>query len=260
MGPVNIKNHQYIRFFKNKIPFNSMKNEVTIIIPCKNEEKNIFLLLNSLKKQTTITKNTPIIIADANSIDSTRKIIQNFKKKNKFNIKIISGGLPGKARNNGAKIAKTEFLLFIDADITIIDKNLIKKVLNLAKSKNLDLVSAKIRDTNKNKKANTLYFLNNLIIRLSKYHKPFCPGAFMLIRNKVFKKLKGFNEKIEFSEDYFLSMQINTKKFGILNNYVYTVDRRFEKTGYSKMVLLFLKTALNHNNKSYFYKKKGYWS
>ena len=52
-----------------------MKDEITIVVPCKNEESYIYYLLDSLKKQKGI-EGIKIVIADC-STDNTRKVIEN---------------------------------------------------------------------------------------------------------------------------------------------------------------------------------------
>ena len=84
---------------------------LSIIIPTLNEEKYLPLLLKSIKEQNV--KDYEIIISDAQSTDKTLDIA----KKN--NCKIVLGGLPGKARNEGAKVAKGNLLLFLDADVLL---------------------------------------------------------------------------------------------------------------------------------------------
>ena len=81
---------------------------LSIIIPAYNEEKYLPRLLRCIKEQTY--KDYEIIIADANSTDKTRQIAK------KYGCKIAKGGLPAVGRNNGAKIAKGDILLFLDAD------------------------------------------------------------------------------------------------------------------------------------------------
>ncbi len=75
---------------------------ISIIIPTLNEEKYLPKLLRSIKEQD-FKEELEIIVADANSEDKTREIAK------KFSCKIVEGGLPAKARNEGAKIAKGRF-------------------------------------------------------------------------------------------------------------------------------------------------------
>src|SRR5437870_493328 len=88
-----------------------MNLPISIIIPSLNEEQSLPLLLQSIKKQTIQPKE--IIVADAFSTDKTRSIAK------KFNCTVINGGLPGKGRNAGAKVATQDILLFLDADVIL---------------------------------------------------------------------------------------------------------------------------------------------
>jgi glycosyltransferase involved in cell wall biosynthesis len=56
-----------------------MAKRVSVIIPCKNEEKTITLLLNALKEQNFGQSEMEIIIADAMSDDDTRQAVRNFQ-------------------------------------------------------------------------------------------------------------------------------------------------------------------------------------
>lgn len=68
-------------------------------------------LLDSLGKQDF--KDYEIIRTDAGSKDKTVEIAKN------YGCKIIPGGLPSKGRNEGAKVAKGDLLLFLDADLIL---------------------------------------------------------------------------------------------------------------------------------------------
>ena len=87
---------------------------ISIIIPTKNEEKYLPRLLQSLKNQTV--QPLEIIVADAKSEDLTVKIARD------FGAKIVKGGRPAVGRNSGAKIARGDIFMFIDADIVLEDE------------------------------------------------------------------------------------------------------------------------------------------
>ena len=57
--------------------------ELSLVIPVLNEEKNIKLLINLIKKNLKTIK-YEIIFIDDNSTDNSKKIIKEFEKKNKF--------------------------------------------------------------------------------------------------------------------------------------------------------------------------------
>lgn len=228
--------------------------KLSIIIPTKNEEKNIINLLDCLFKQTF--KDFDIIISDANSTDYT---IQNaLSHKISHKIRITRGGLPAIGRNSGAKISNSDFILFIDADITIKDKDLLKKSIELINNKKLDLITTNISCRN-NFTVKIIYAINNLIQFLSKFDMPFATGMYFFIKKSKFDELGGFNEKDQFAEDYNLSRKINKNNFAILNSFVYSDDRRFKKLGYFKVIKLFYNTMINRNNEHHYKKKIKYF-
>ena len=54
--------------------------EISIVIPCLNEEKNIQQLLEAILRQTVALDKLEVIISDGNSEDKTRQIISVFSK------------------------------------------------------------------------------------------------------------------------------------------------------------------------------------
>jgi len=228
--------------------------QLSIIIPTKNEEKNIINLLNCLYDQSF--KDFDIIISDANSTDCTLQYI--FSHKLSYKIKSVKGGLPAIGRNNGAKISDSNYLLFIDADITIKDNNILQKSINLINNKNLDLITTNLSCRN-NLIVKFIYLLNNIFQFLSKFDSPFATGMFFFIRKSKFDELRGFNKYDQYAEDYNLSRKINKNKFGIINSFVYSDDRRFKKLGYFNVMKLFYKTMINKNNENYYKEKINYF-
>ena len=113
-----------------------MKDEVTIVVPCKNEESYIYYLLDSLKKQKGM-EGIRILIADC-STDSTRRVIENHK--DWLDIEVIKGGPVSVAKNNGAYLVTTPYILFIDADVRFFSNTVIYDTLQQIKSEDLHLI------------------------------------------------------------------------------------------------------------------------
>lgn len=227
---------------------------LSIIIPSKNEEKYIGNLLESIKRQCLV--NYEVIISDNKSTDNTLNIIDEYV--NILPIKVINGGLPSVARNNGAKESKYDILLFIDSDIYIKDNYLIWKSLEKMKKENLDLLTSFLNsDIFKTK---VMYFFSNIFSFLSKFDNPFATTQYFLIRKDVFNKLGGFDESVMHCEDYLLSKKVNRKKFSLVWSYVYSDDRRFKKMGYINFIKYFLNSVLNKNNITHFKKDINYWN
>ncbi len=95
---------------------------ISVIIPVYNEENYIGKCLGSLFKQTF--SNFEVIVIDDGSTDRTHEIVRKFKRVNLINGEHKG---PGFSRNLGAKQARGEILVFVDADM-IFDKNYIKNL------------------------------------------------------------------------------------------------------------------------------------
>jgi len=230
-----------------------MNNQLTIVIPCKNEGKGIIKVLRLLQQQHL---NCQIIIADS-STDETVKLLDDYKLVSPQLIKIINGGMPSVARNNGAKITKTPYILFLDADIYIQDCNLINQCLSTAINGDYDLVTCKFHTMEC--KYNWIYRVFDIIQWLSSKTKPFAIGGFMLFKTETFNKLGRFNEEDKIAEDYHISSKIKPHKFKITNDIIYTPGRRFAKKGFYYMMKLAWLSWLNRNNDNWFKKDYNYW-
>ena len=233
-----------------------MEMMLSIIVPCKNEEKYIGKLLDCLVKQN-LKEDTEIIIADAGSSDNTIKIIQSYFEKLP-NLKIIAGGLPSVGRNLGAIESEGKVLLFIDSDTYFKNDTLIIDSLKVFKKKKADILGCLLNIEN-NFKIKLIYGLCNIVFYLSKLDKPFVVGSYMMINKDVFFKVGGFDEGLMHCEDYFLSKEINKAKYVIYNDFTYTDDRRFKKLGTFNMIKYFIKNTIRKNNKEFFKQDVGYW-
>ena len=233
---------------------------ITIVIPCKNEKDIILKTLDLLNYQSDIY-NVKVIVCDASNDGITKMSLMDRleyqSNSDSFELYLMDGGLPAKARNNGFKLVTTPYVLFIDADVFLLDPKTIKRAFLKIFKKDLDLVTTKFRSDNG--KYNYIYKTFDFLQLISKWSTPFCLGGFMMIKSKTFAQLGGFDEEIKIAEDYQFSKQIKPRKFGRINNVVFTPPRRFENKGLLYMVKIFLGSFFNHNNKSYFTKDKNYW-
>jgi glycosyltransferase involved in cell wall biosynthesis len=223
-----------------------LKDKITIVIPCKNEEKYIGWLLLQLRNQ--LIGSTRIIIADC-STDNTRKVIESTK--GRLNVEIIDGGPVSIAKNNGAKLVTTPYILFIDADVRFFDINTIRDAVDEMESKDLDLIGLYAKCYDNDKRAQIGFMLFNFVNNIMKHKVPFAVGAFMLTRRDKFEEYGGFAEKYGTSEDFFLSKQYDVKKFKLVDHYFGQDSRRFQKMGYFGMAWYLIKNFWNRNNENY---------
>ena len=227
---------------------------LTIVIPCKNESKTIETTLALINAQTNID-GVRVIVADSSN-DGTTYRLEN-RLNDDFDLTVIQGGLPAKARNNGAKRVETKFVLFMDADIFILDPNLLKVAIKTMINSDIDLLSTKVRTSNG--KYNYVFKAFDIIQRLVKPISPFCLGGFMLMRTSKFNELGGFDEDVLVAEDYLLSKKVKPSRFKLLNKKIYTPPRRFDNKGIFYMTKLMVGSFLNRGNKDFFKNNDTYW-
>lgn len=234
----------------------TISDKITIVVPCKNEENYIHHLLDSLRGQDI--GDTRVIIADC-STDNTRQVIQDNKKG--LRVEIIDGGPVSIAKNNGAQLVTTPYILFIDADVRFFKNTVIHDAVNAMESKNLDLIGLKIKCYDKDPRAKLGFIIFNTINHAMKYFSPFAVGAFMLTRRDRFEEFGGFPENFVTSEDFFLSRKYSPKKFRIIRHHFGQDSRRFKKMGYMGMAKYLVKNFVNRNNKAYWDKldSSKYW-
>lgn len=234
-----------------------LSDKITIVVPCKNEENYIAHLLTHLRNQ--MIGNTRIIIADC-STDKTREVIEITK--GNLNVEVITGGPVSFAKNSGARLVTTPYILFIDADVRFFRNNTIQNAVTTIEKHNLDLVSLNIKCYDNNILAIIGFSIFNALNNILKHFSPFAVGAFMLTRRDRFEEFGMFPEHLSTSEDYFLSRMYSPQKFKIINHYFGQDSRRFKKMGYFGMAQYLIKNFINRNNKTYWNEidNSKYWN
>ena len=231
-----------------------MSSFITVIIPCKDEEKYIGDTLLSLNNQKNI-EGVKAIILDGNSTDNTIEVINNIKKKVKYEILIEEGGKVSYARNKGATMVNTKYVLFLDADVTFTDDDtLFKSVEELENG--YDLITCKLKSRS-GFPLNLGFYLFNKIHPILK--TSFSMGAYFMTSIESFNNYGGFDESIKQSEDFILSKRYPINKFKIINRYVTQDDRRFKKMGYWFYVKFLIRNYIKRNDEDHFRKEINYF-
>ena len=97
----------------------NLKNKVSFIIPCKNEEKNIPLFETRINN---LSEDNEFLFGDDNSTDQTKNEIDKIKTKlSNKNINIYQGPGICKSQNvyKGIEFANGEIIVIYDADHTV---------------------------------------------------------------------------------------------------------------------------------------------
>ncbi len=218
--------------------------QLSVIIPCKNEEQYLPKLLKVLESQRSAPTMEYVCAISPNTSDRTASIARD------FGCRVVEGGLPATARNNGARAATGRILLFMDADTYPADPWFLTKALAEFRSRNLQIAGALLLpDYNGNGFKRLLY---NGLYRFVRYEfkrrqdrsNPLMQSA-MFVEREIFSDLGGFKEGL-FREDSELAARAvspaHAYRFGILTECGYLMNsvRRYEKL---RLPRAFLKVA-----------------
>jgi glycosyltransferase involved in cell wall biosynthesis len=198
--------------------------KASVIIPTYNEETNLPLLLDDLKRQKT--GDFEVIVADADSKDRTREIARS------RGARVVDGGLPAAGRNAGAAVASGDILVFFDSDIRV-PPTFLGQALSEMEKRNLVAATAEARPLSDLLMDRLIHRSANLFVRLNQERDPHAPGYCILVRRDVFTKIGGFNEAIKVAEDHDLVRRAAAHgPFRMLHSAWFRVSvRRYEKEG-----------------------------
>jgi len=208
---------------KQKIP-------LSIIIITYNEEENLENLLKTLKRQTVYP--AEIIVSDANSTDNTLNIAKE------YGCIITEGGKPPVGRNNGAKVALQERLLFLDSDIIPYPNKFLEYIYQETNEKKYDCTTCDNFPRSKKTKYECIFFLYNWVQRFSQHtNMPIASGTCIYSTKSAFNSVGGFPTNMEYGEDskFVRLVKKNGFSFGVLEKpKVFVSVRRFETDGTKK--------------------------
>jgi glycosyltransferase involved in cell wall biosynthesis len=230
-----------------------MDNLLTIVIPCKNEKDNIYECIGFIAKQVGFA-GTRVIIADTSDEEDSLDFLQYTENNYRYslNIELIKGGFPAKARLEGSKLVTTPYILFLDADIMLLNKSLLGECI----AYDTDLVTVPFQTETG---FNWIFRLFDIQQQLSNWlGTPFAIGGFQLWKTEAYWKTGGYDETHLFAEDYWVSQKAEVMKIHNTKG-VWTSARRFKNKGFFYMFILSIKCYINRNNTEFFKKHHNYW-
>lgn len=209
---------------------------VSIVVPTKNEESYLPLLLASLRGQTY--QDFEIIVADANSTDKTREIAL------KAGAKVVDGGMPGPGRNRGAAVAQGEILFFFDADVILRHPCFLQDTILEFTARELDVATCALRVQDGTLLDHAFHEAYNKYTYAVQPVLPHAVGSCIIAKRSVHEALKGFDETVVFAEDHDYARRADKAGYntGILKSHKIAISpRRYRKEGMvrtaAKMVL-----------------------
>lgn len=214
----------------------------SVIIPTLNEEKFLPNLLQSLTQQSE--KDFEVIVVDGSSKDKTVVLAKQFP-----GVKILiskKASLPLQ-RNMGARVAKGEWLLFVDAD-TILLPYAIERVKAFVRTSDRTVFTSWcLPDSTVSGDAIITLFWNIVLEGSILFKRPLPPGPFSGVRADIFRTVGGYNENHAFNEDVEFGLRLDRHghTVAMLREGLYHVSlRRFRKQGTLRVIQQYMRAAL----------------
>jgi glycosyltransferase involved in cell wall biosynthesis len=208
----------------------------SIVVPALNEAKYIERCLRSIRKQSF--EDFELIVKDGLSKDRTAEIAM----KHADHVISRKDFSAGDARNQGARVARGDILVFVDAD-TILPPNALERFSLLLKNERIVGGSCRKVPDSKSLGDRLFYELTNFCNLLS---IPLCIGGAhgncMFVRKKIFEKVGGFDPRLKIAEEQDLVRKL--KRFGkfvfLLDLKVVESPRRVRRVGRLRLALIWL--------------------
>lgn len=212
----SIGNYLYFKVLNNKGRKHNLKRKplVSIIIPARNEEKNLPSLLSSLIEQDY--KNIEILVIDDKSEDKTWEIIKKYEEKDSrikgYKTDDITLSKRGKinALLHLIPYANGEYYLFTDADtihsttsISLSLKTMIEKDLDIFSGFPAEYSTTYLSSVITSSMSISNSFLPHFILNnISFYPLSIGIGQFIMVKSEAYKECGGYEEvKDEICDD-----------------------------------------------------------
>jgi glycosyltransferase involved in cell wall biosynthesis len=183
---------------------------ITVVVPVRNEENSIRLLLQALLEQTLPP--AEILIVDGGSTDATQLLVaEQARQHSQIHLIRETDALPGKGRNVGAAAAANEWLAFIDAGVAPANDWLAQLAAAVRINPDTDVVYGgwePVTDT---------FFKECAAIAYGYVPTAEVDDAFIqsravfssLMRRSVWLAVKGFSEELRSAEDLLFMKRID---------------------------------------------------
>jgi cellulose synthase/poly-beta-1,6-N-acetylglucosamine synthase-like glycosyltransferase len=204
---------------------------ISVIIPCRNEEKNIGNLLQALSEQTYPKELYEIIVVDDHSEDGTAGIVSKFENVNLISLKEDQlNSYKKKAIEKGIADAKGDFIITTDADC-IPPPNWLRTIAAFKEERKAVFITAPVvfdNNTSLLQVFQSLDFLTLQGITGASVHRgthSMCNGANLAYEKKVFYEVNGFSgiDHIASGDDMLLMHKI-WKKYPAVVHYLKSKD------------------------------------
>ncbi len=253
------KNKIFLKLKSEKMQFFSKSFDVSVVVSCRNEEKNIDNLLQSLINQD-FTGNYEVIIVNDHSSDHTEEKIMNWEEKNSqikyFSLTQAQGKKHALAL--AVKNTKAQLIVTTDADCTM-SNSWISDIYRVYQQTNAQLISGIVLLKGEGffGKMQELEFLSLVASgagSLGIGHGIMCNGANLAFTKQLFEQKNAINFNQISGDDVFLlqTAKIKYPKKVIFNPSTHQIIQ----TKASKNLISFIQQRLRWASKSSSYTDK----
>lgn len=211
--------------------------KLSIVIPTKNEEKNLPRLLATIRAQSF--QDYEIIVADAHSDDRTRELAAS------FGARVVEGAMPGPGRNRGAEAATGDVIAFFDADVILPNEKFLQECLEEMDTRKLDMTTCRVEAHRGTMLDQAMHGAYNAYTIATENVLPHAPGFCLFANRAAHEAIRGFDEEVVFAEDmdYVRRGKNAGFQFGILRKHKIPVSiRRLDKEGRTKLAIKYMFT------------------
>jgi glycosyltransferase involved in cell wall biosynthesis len=167
--------------------------DLAVIIPTLNEEYYIGELLDSLAKQNVMPKE--VIVVDAESEDKTKEEV---KKRIPQFPSLAFYTTPketvAKQRNIGVSKGSASHVLFLDADMLLLQRDTLQKFWKKITAKKPDVAICYVMPLSDELKDKLLYGTGNVFATVMQPIKPMGTTMNLYVKRSVFNTIQGFDE------------------------------------------------------------------
>ncbi len=181
------------------MPFQSERlTRISVIIPARNEEMTIPVLLQSLQAQTYPKNLFEIIVIDDSSIDKTVEIVKKIPDVKLIQLKEDNiNAYKKKAIETGIALSKNEWIVTTDADC-IVPSEWLNHIAAMKEEKSSAFIAAPVMHKNDNSLLQVFQSLDFLVLQgitgvsVHKNSLTMCNGANLAYERKIFDEVNGF--------------------------------------------------------------------
>lgn len=186
---------------------NNSKIEISVVIPTYNRSTYVVDAINSVLNQTYYQYIMEIIVIDDGGTDDTEEVLsQTFCDKKIKYYRKMNGGV-STARNYGIKVAKGNWIAFLDSDDEWKPEKIQQQIKTIKDHPEIDAIGTGYR---KGKLHVGLRAIDNLYkIKYKDIFLTFFPTtSTVIVKKTVLDKIGGFNESQKYCEDNALFLEI----------------------------------------------------